>query len=380
MRAAILTDIIAPYRIPVFNRLAEYDDLDLEVFFLAENSSLRNWRVEKERIRFKYEVLPGRAVSRTYQNGSLFFNPTISARISRGSFDRVLFGGYHHPSYWLALAYCKAARKQTILWSESNLRDYRIQTRVRTQFKSILISSFDRYVVPGTTHLDYLKSFGVVREKIWIAPNAVDVEFFSSQSALYRANKETIKSSLAITGDVILFVGRLIDEKGMRDLLLAFEKIVQHHRTTLVVVGSGPDENFYKRFAQERNLPVIFTGFQQQSDLPKFYGIADIFAFPSHSDPWGLVLNEAMAAGLPVVVSSAPGAVDDLVCDGENGYIHPPGDWTAIADALKKLLSEPDLRVKMGMRSAQIIMGYTPEKCAEGLYLAISGLSKETIN
>jgi hypothetical protein len=118
MRAAILTDIISPYRIPVFNRLAEYDDLALEVFFLAENSSLRNWRVEKERIRFKYEVLPGRVVSKTYQNGSLFFNPTISAKISQGRFDSVLFGGYHHPSYWLALAYCKAARKQTILWSE----------------------------------------------------------------------------------------------------------------------------------------------------------------------------------------------------------------------------------------------------------------------
>lgn len=373
MRAAILTDIISPYRIPVFNRLAEYDDLDLEVFFLAENSSLRNWRVEKERIRFKYEVLPGRVVSKTYQNGSLFFNPTISARISQGRFDNVLFGGYHHPSYWLALAYCKAARKQTILWSESNLRDYRIQTKIRTKFKHLLVNAFDRYVVPGTTHLDYLESFGVVREKIWIAPNAVDVEHFASQSSIHRSNKEAIKSSLGITGDIILFVGRLIDEKGVSDLLFAFEEVIQHHQVTLVIVGSGPDENRYKAFVEKHKLPVIFTGFQQQSELPKFYGIADIFAFPSYTDPWGLVLNEAMASGLPVVVSSAPGAVDDLVSDGENGYIHAPGDQSAMADAFKKLLSDPDLRVKMGLRSAQIITGYTPEKCAEGLYLAILG-------
>ncbi|MCS7071668.1 MAG: glycosyltransferase family 4 protein, partial [Anaerolinea sp.] len=349
----------------------------LKVLFLAENSSLRNWRVEKERIRFNYEVLPGRVVAKTYQDASLFFNPTIAGRIQRGKFDWVIFGGYYHPSYWLALAYCKAARKRVMLWNESNLRDYRIQCIFRKKAKEIMIHAFDRYLVAGTAQLVYLESFGIDRAKIWHAPNAVDVEHFANGSTLHRAHKEAIKADLGITTDVILFVGRLIDEKGVGDLLLALEAVARHHAVTLVIVGSGPDEDRYKTFVRDRNLPVIFTGFQQQDILPKFYAIGDIFAFPSRTDQWGLVLNEALACGLPVVASSAAGAVDDLVADGENGFIHSPGDWRAMAEAFTKLLSAPDLRVRMSMRSKQIITDYTPEKCAEGFYRAIMGITDQ---
>lgn len=366
MRVAILTEIISPYRIPVFNKLATYPNIELKVLFASETEGLRNWRVAKERIQFDYEVLPGKVIAKTYQNGSLFLNPTIAGSIRQGKFDVIIFGGYHHPSYWLALAYSKAAGKRTILWSESNLRDHRIQSSLRMAFKRFLIGAFDRYLVPGTAQRKYLESFGVHETKIWLAPNAVDVDHFASGSAAQRTRKDVIKASLGITGDVILYVGRLIDDKGMADLLPALEDVIRHHPATLLVVGTGPDEKRYRAFAAERNLPVIFAGFQQQEDLPRYYAIADIFAFPTHSDTWGLVLNEAMSCGLPIVASSAAGAVDDLVFHGENGYIHPPGESAAIADAIKKLLIAPSARHKMGIRSAQIMEGFTPEKCAEG--------------
>jgi len=380
VRVAILTEIISPYRIPVFNHLAANPEIDLKVIFASETEGLRHWRVAKEQIRFDYEVLPGWAIARTYQNASLFFNPTIIQTLHRGRFDIVIFGGYQHPSYWMALAYCKLMGKDTILWSESTLKDFRIQSGLRNRVKKLLINVFNRYVVPGTAQRDYLLSFSRKTDAIWTAPNAVDVDFFSKWSEEYRQQKETLKTAMDIEGDVILFVGRLIDEKGLGDLLHAFEQVSQNYKVTLLIVGSGQQEQQYREYVEQHRLPVIFAGFQQQEDLPRYYAIADVFAFPTHTDPWGLVLNEAMSSSLPVIVSTAAGAANDLVKPGWNGYIHASGDTDGLVHAMKSLLNSPELRVEMGYNSRRMIEAYTPEKCAEGFVNMLLKLRKDTFS
>ncbi|MBK9123567.1 MAG: glycosyltransferase family 4 protein [Chloroflexi bacterium] len=372
MRVAVLTEIISPYRIPLLNRLAEYPDIDLTVIFLSETERLREWRVEKEKIRFKYEVLPGRVVTKTYQNGSLFLNPSIVTAISRGNFETVVIGGYHHPSYWLALAYCRLRRKTTVLWSESTSRDKRSGSRSREMVKRGLISVFDRYVVPGTAQRSYLEEYGVNPSLVWIAPNAVDSAHFEQRSVEFAAERNEIRGALGLSGVVILFVGRIIDEKGVQDLLRAFQSLVdQGQVATLLIVGGGRDEQKYREYAKTYSLPVVFAGFQQQEDLPKFYAAADIFVLPTHSDPWGLVINEAMACGLPIIASSAAGAVQDMVHAGENGYVHEPQDVVELARHLNTLMCSPEQRERMGKRSREIIRSFTPELSAAGFRDAI---------
>lgn len=380
MRVAILTEIISPYRIPVFNHLASHPEIDLKVIFASETEELRHWRVPKEQIRFNYEVLPGRVIARTYQNSSLFFNPTIIQTLHRGHFDTIIFGGYHHFSYWLALAYSKLISKDIILWNESTLKDFRFESKLRHGFKTLLIRSFNRYVVPGTAQRDYLMSFGIQPNTIWTAPNAVDVEFFSETCEQARQNKIALKALLGIQEDVVLFVGRLIDEKGVKDLLQAFERINENYNVTLVIVGSGEQEQQYRDYVETCGLRVVFTGFQQQEDLPRYYGIADIFVFPTHTDTWGLVLNEAMSCSLPLIASSAAGATGDLVKHDWNGYIYETGDIDTLVKYIETLLDSSEMRETMGNHSREMIESYTPEKCAQGFANVILRLREASSN
>ena len=370
MRVALLTEIISPYRIPVFNHLAKLPGIDLTVLFSSETEAHRKWENLKDGIEFKYEVLPGMALHRT-KHLSLFFNPGIISTLRRGKYDTIICGGYHQPPNWFALVYAKINRKRILLWSESNRQDERTRNFAKDVFKKLIIPAFDAYIVPGTPQSEYLNDFSIPTSNIWVAPNAVDVEFFMTASERYRAEKEQIKQKLGISGTVVLYVGRLIDSKGVEDLLSAFETISQNRDVVLVLVGNGPDEERYQMIAHERNIRACFVGFQQQTDLPMYYAIADLFVFPTHSDPWGLVLNEALSCGLPVVVSAAAGAAADLVKPDWNGYRYALGDMEALTKSMEELLDAPLKRQAMGMHSQQLVLEFTPEKCAMGIANAI---------
>jgi glycosyltransferase involved in cell wall biosynthesis len=119
--------------------------------------------------------------------------------------------------------------------------------------------------------------------------------------------------------------------------------------------------------------PVRLLGHQGRDELVDRYAEADLFVFPSNSDPWGLVVNEAMAAGLPLVASSAAGAVVDLVEHGRNGLVVEPGEADALRDALSKLIDDPAERIRMGRESSSMIDAYAPDAWARGMREAIIG-------
>jgi glycosyltransferase involved in cell wall biosynthesis len=374
IRVALLTEIISPYRVPVFNHLARDPRIQLRVLFLAETEDRRRWRVPKSEIRFPFRVLPGRAVARTYQRAPLFLNPSVIRHLRRGRYDVIICGGYQHPTYWLALLYCKLARKRALLWTESNRNDARFSHPVKDSYKRFLVSQYDGYIAAGDAQKEYLGDFGINPESIWLAPNAVDNHFFSQAAEAQRAIKERLKEEMGIRGQVVLYVGRLLDAKGIPQLLQAFECVAKGRDATLVIVGDGPDERKYRVMAQWAGLPVYFAGFQQQEDLPSFYGMADIFVFPTQSDQWGLAINEAMASSLPVIVSSVAGAAPNLVRDGYNGLLFEPGDVPALAAHMERLLADPELANQMGQASQRMIESHSPEKCAAGFIEAITGV------
>jgi glycosyltransferase involved in cell wall biosynthesis len=362
-RVALLTEIIAPYRVEPFNLLAAQPGVQLEVLFFAKTEDRRSWRVPTERIRFPYRVLGGLSVGRMYQGAMLFLNPGVVTRLLRLRPHVVVCGGWHHPTLWLGLLAARLCGARVLVWSESTAADSRVPHRAKDALKRWMVARADGFVVPGAPQRDYLLSMGAPADRVWVAPNAVDNGHFAAGAAL----RETVRGELGLSGTVVVFVGRLLDEKGVPELLDAAAAL-RGSGATVLVVGDGPDAGRYRREAAERGLHnVVFAGFRDQDELPGLYSAADVFVFPTRSDPWGLVLNEAMAAGLPVVSSDAAGATRDLVRPGENGFVYPSGDGDALRDALLALVGDEALRARMGRRSREIVSAFTPAAMAGAL-------------
>jgi glycosyltransferase involved in cell wall biosynthesis len=195
-------------------------------------------------------------------------------------------------------------------------------------------------------------------------PFAVDNEYFTRLTQQY--DKKALREEMGIPQDqpIILFASKLLERKRPLDLLVAFHRLQQEKvSAALVFVGSGEQELQLKHYARKHDLSdVHFLGFKNQSDLPKYYSLADVFVFPAENEPWGLVLNEVMCAGLPIVAAREIGAVPDLLRHGENGFTYEAGDINQLTSYLRQLLEAPEKRMLMGRHSRAIIGQWTYER------------------
>ncbi len=371
-RVAILTEIISPYRIPVFNALTKHKGIDLKVIFLSETDpTLRQWRVYKDEIRFSYEVLP----SWRFRAGRshLLLNRGLAASLKKFSPQTIICGGYNYIASWQALMWARRRKVRFLLWSESNAQDARAEHKIVEFSKASFTKRCDGFVVPGKAAFEYLRALGVTPEKIFTAPNAVDNTFFATQTESVRGRANEFREKLKLPLRFILFVGRLVPEKGVFDLLEAYAKLEGSVRCEvgLVFAGDGVSrEELARRVKQISRGMVLFPGFAQREDLASLYALAEGLVLPTHSDPWGLVVNEAMASGLPIIVTNVAGCSADLVDDGWNGYVVPRGDSERLSVAIDSLMRQPELRQRMGEHSLERIRNYSPEACANGLAAA----------
>jgi glycosyltransferase involved in cell wall biosynthesis len=373
-RIAILTEIIAPYRIPVFNALARHPGIDLHVIFLAEtDEKLREWEIYKDEIRFSYEVL----ASWRWRAGrhNLLLNRGLRSSLKRFNPRVILCGGYNYVASWEALWWARRNDVEFVLWSESNGEDARRGRPWTEMLKRYFLRHCDRFVVPGKASLRYLTSLECAESAIVTAPNAVDNELFAARAAGARAHAAEFRERLGLPTRFILFVGRVVEEKGVFDLLEAYAKLESELRSqvALVYAGDGASRRELEQLAgRVKPGTVCFPGFAQRDDLGGFYGLAEMLVLPTHSDPWGLVVNEAMACGLPIIVTSVAGCAADLVEDGWNGYVVPPRDVDGLGTAIDAILRDSQLRNEMGAHSEERIREFSPEVCAGGLATAAS--------
>lgn len=376
VRVALLTEIVAPHRIATFNALAGLPEIDLDVLFFAESEDRRGWQqADRARMKFRFSVLRGLTAGRRYQSTQLFLNPGVVGALRRGRYDVVIVGGYHHPTIWLALAYCRISGRRVLAWSESTEREARSGANWTIGIKRALVRRFDGFIAAGVRQADYLKKLGAPAERIWIAPDAVDVEFFEGAARLRAARGAELRRELDVSDPVVLYVGRLLDAKGILDLLEVFGSIRERFGATLLLVGDGPDRARYEEVCRSRRLDgVRFAGFVQPDDLAKYYAVADVFVFPTHSDPWGLAINEAMAAGLPPVVSDAAGAVDELVRHGDSGLVYRAGDREALRSSIGRLLDDSAFRQQVIAGAARAVRRHTPERMARAMAEAVLGV------
>jgi glycosyltransferase involved in cell wall biosynthesis len=192
-------------------------------------------------------------------------------------------------------------------------------------------------------------------------PYLCDVKPFQQASDdRARFARERSSGEMPVT---ILYCGQLIERKGLDTLLTAFRQLRAAGRNVrLQLVGTGPLEASLKQSIPPADADVIdFAGFQPVESLPRLFAEADLFVLPSRHDGWGVVVNQALAAGLPLICSEAVGAAHDLIREGWNGYRFAPGDDLSLTGRLQELIEDAERRTQMSRNSREFSSSWTPE-------------------
>jgi glycosyltransferase involved in cell wall biosynthesis len=227
----------------------------------------------------------------------------------------------------------------------------------------------------GSWNADFYRAYGVTEERIFSVPYAVDNVFFQRRAAEARPYRAALRRKLGLSDDrpIVLFCGKLIAKKDAATLIRAMAQ----EPAQLLVVGDGELRSPLEALAAEL-LPgrACFAGFCNQSELPALYDLADLFVIPSTYEPFGLVVNEVMNAGKPVIASDRVGCWPDLVRPGVNGAVFPAGDAAALAAALRPFLLDPALCERAGQASLEIINRWSFAEDLAGIRRALASQVK----
>jgi len=335
-KVILVTNIISPYRIPLFNCINEVADFSFKVICLAETEENREWRILKNHINFDYQVLPGWHAFITKKEIPIHINRRVIKALRQHDPDMIVTSGYDSLAYWQAFLYCKFFKKKFILWNGTTLLSAGSIKGIRGLLKKIIIKRADRYIVYGTKGKEYLKHFGAKSKDIYISTNMIDNDYFRDRVLQYRANKNFSEERKKYPKILLLYVGQLVKRKGIEQILKALN-ILENPEIGLMIVGSGSEEMNLKKFCKENKLEnIFFKGFHQQEGLPKYYALSDIFIFPTFKEPWGLVINEALACGLYVLCSDRAGSAFDLIKKDWNGALFNPHNVENLAMLIKQ--------------------------------------------
>jgi glycosyltransferase involved in cell wall biosynthesis len=351
-RVLIIHNILSPYRLHEFEALGQRNGINLTVVFLRKGDERRPWRVSPPTPGFRSIILGPLA-------GGV---PGTVTLLLRERPDIVIVGGWDEPAFISAHALKQVCRYRLVIWMESTELDRRPSSRWREVTKRRLIRHADALLCAGRASAKYARQLGAT--SIFVAPNATDNAFFEQGATAARGDARH-----DVAPPTAMFVGRLSNEKGVDVLLRAWSKIEHGEPLAhLVVVGSGPEEAALKTLADSLGLTrTEWVPFVQQQYLPRLYARASVLVLPSRSEPWGFVVNEAMACGVPVIASDAVGAAADLIDDGVTGFRFPSDDHDALQARLIQLLRDPDLCRQMGAEAKHAVSVFTPERWADAI-------------
>ncbi|MDU6365065.1 MAG: glycosyltransferase family 4 protein [Clostridium sp.] len=356
MKVAFVTNIRAPYRILQFNEFAKINDIKFTAYYTHKESENRKWE-SKKNIGYDEIYLGGFNLSEKYG----YINKGIFNLVNNN--DVIIIGGYEQPTYIFISILCKLLKKKYIISfdgiSTNRLSD--CESKLKKTIKNIVIKNASFILGNGEVSKIYFNEvFNYPIKKIYNQYLTVDGELINTLYKEKEKNRVEFRNKYGIKFNekVLMYTGRLIDIKNLDSIIRAISTLKKLD-ITLVVVGGGDLEDRLNQLAAELNIKIIITGFiSNQEELFKHYFLADAFILSSLYEPWGLVVNEAMFAGLPVIVSSICGCSLDLVKN--NGYIINPYDLDDIKNKINRLLYEDDIDY-MGRKSREIINEWTFE-------------------
>jgi glycosyltransferase involved in cell wall biosynthesis len=323
-KVLLVTNIIPPYRVPLYECISKVENLDLKLIALAENEANREWQIAKDQIKLNYSVLSGIHKFIQSREIAIHLNWGLWKAILRYKPDIVITSGYDMLAYWEAFLYCKVFKKKYILWSGTTLLSTGRINGFMSQMKQIIIGGANRYIAYGTKAAEYLIHMGASKERIYVGINTIDMNWFRKKARELRQGEDLRNERSKYPKLLMLYVGQLISRKGISQVLKALCEL-RDPNVGLLIVGGGPQGKELRKFCQDERLEnVYFEGFQQQEALLRYYALADALILPSFKEVWGLVVNEALASGLYVLCSDRAGSAYDLIKKGWNGALFNP--------------------------------------------------------
>ncbi|MBI5305974.1 glycosyltransferase family 4 protein [Candidatus Wolfebacteria bacterium] len=396
IKLAIITSHVIQYQTPLFKKLAKHQEIDLSVYFCWKFGSEKTYDFQFGKIiewdipllaGYKYKFLKNFSLNPSSDFwGQINFGIIIELIKNRP--DAVLVYGWNSFVNWLVFITAFLSGSSVLLHGENPLNQELLKSKWKLAIKKIIFGKLlfprvNAFLYIGEENKKFYQYYGVPEEKLFFTPYAVDNTRFINEAKNLKSHPphpptggggSNLKNSIGIDSNsiVILFVGKLIEKKRSMDLLKAYHKCITHNSKFIIhllFVGDGALRSELEKYIKENNLKNIhFAGFKNQTELPQYYAMADIFVLPSgEGETWGLVVNEAMCFGLPVIVSDVVGCGKDLVKNEENGYIFPLGNIQKLSEYLTDLIKNSKKRESFGKKSFEIIQNYSHEKDIEGI-------------
>jgi len=364
-KTLLLTNMVPPYRVPVFRELCRLLDGRFRIASLTMSEPNRHWKTGLPPD-LPVTVLPGFQVWLGALDRTIHVSFGAARIVRREQPAVVILGGWDSIASWRALREAKRVGAKVVLWSGSHR--YTSSNRgVRWALRRWLVGQCDAFIAYGSMAADYLVQLGADRSRVVVGANAVECSRFAPDPDL----RSRIRGANGVSNAVVvLFSGQLIRRKGLEDLIEAMALVAPE--AILWIVGEGAGRTQCEAVAAAR-IPGRhrFFGHVGYDDMPGMFNAADVFVMPSHEEVWGLVANEAMSAGLPAVLSSKAGASADLVEDGASGFAVSPGDPAALAAKVQALVSDPGLRHRLGTKGREKVLACDTRRYAEDFHRAV---------
>lgn len=380
LRVALVATHPIQYHVPWFRALAVRAEVDLKVYFALLPDSAQQgigfgipfqWDIPMLE-GYAWEALPNARA--TPALGTFFGSstPGVLEALRRDRPDAAILTGWNALPLLQALWACERLRLPRIVRGESNAMRLR-PAWVRAGHR-MLLSRYGAALAIGKANRDFYVANGLDERSIFPALYFVDNARFAAAALSLQPERSRLRSAWSIPGESVcfLFAGKLEPKKRVLDLIAAVAAMRDDvARVHLLVVGTGEQQEEVAAAVARDRLPVTLAGFLNQSRISEAYAAADCLVLPSdYGETWGLVVNEAMASGLPAVVSDRVGCGPDLVDDGVTGAVFPFGDVGALVRVLRSLAADPARLKGMGQRARERIAAYCVENAVEGTIAA----------
>jgi glycosyltransferase involved in cell wall biosynthesis len=359
IKVAILMNMPAPYRVDLFNELTKNSNYDITVIYSTMIEDNRKWEISKESLKHNYVFLKVKTIKFKYKLHYKYIHiPFNIIKTLKELNPDIIIGQEYNPSVCLAFNWAKRNNKRYISWSDGTLNQERDISLLHQYLRKKICSNSDAFIASSTKTKEAQVFYGADERKVFFSILTMDLKKYFSTKDSY-SNKN------------LIFVGRLVQGKGL-DLLFNALKDVKNE-FILNIIGDGEEEENLKKLAQKLNIynKINFLGFKQREDIVKYYKESDVFVFPTRLDCFGLVITEAMCAGLPVIVSKYADGAYDLIEEGKNGFIVDPYNSAELKEKIEFLLSNTNIIRKMGTKSHERVTNFSVENGAKGFFHAI---------
>ena len=405
MKLGILATHPIQYHAPLFRELAGHDGVDLTVFFAHRPTPAEQGAGFGVDFVWDVDLLSGyrhqflQNVARSPAKGFAGYDtPKIASIIAGEKFDFFIVHGWNNRSCWQAFRACWRTGTPLAVRSDSQLPQGRmtavqlLKQGVKRLVYRHFIRRFDLCLPYGQRSAEYFRHYGA--RQVAIAPHFVDNDYFARQVALHAPRRGEFRRRWGIPADAccFLFCGKFIAQKRPMDILHALKMLLVrpgHQQDAepsrlpvadavtrpiyLLMVGDGALRRDCEHFATLHQLPVSFAGFLNQGEIVAAYAAVDCLVLSSESETWGLVVNEAMAGGLPVIVSDACGCVQDLIKDGVTGSVYPAGETASLAWVMANFAGNLHLARQLSISAIALIDRFTASVGAEIILNAMLG-------